>query len=176
MVTMGMGLILMMTMIMTKIINIKHFRQPSGNTCGPSCIYMTWYHSINKDNMIPFEIEMKHSIEDIANLCGTDWVVGTPPERLATGLAALELKYVEYISSPHPFDLLKIVINNGNIPIIRTITQGIPHWVIVNGYDENFFHIKDPWLGEIKYNQSDLDYIWKVRDYQFFEILMNENS
>lgn len=163
-------------MIMMKTINIKHFRQPSGNTCGPACIYMAWYHLINKDNTIPFEIEMKYGIEDIAKLCGTDWEVGTPPERLINGLEALNIKYVEYISSPDPYNLLRTIIDNGNIPILRTLTQGIPHWIIVDGYDENFFYIKDPWLGEIKYNESDLDYIWGVRKYQFFEILNHENS
>ncbi len=173
---MGMVLIFTMTMSTMKTIDVKYFKQTSGNTCGPACIYMAWYHSVNKDNMIQFDIDMKYSIEDIAKLCGTDWVVGTPPERLANGLNMLNLKYVEYVSSPHPFDLLKTIIDNGNLPIIRTITQGIPHWIIVNGYDDNFFHVKDPWLGEIKYNQSDLDYIWEVRQYQFFEILMNENN
>lgn len=149
---------------------IKLFKQPSGNTCGPACIYMAWYHLINKNNTIQFDIDMKYSIDDIATLCTTDWVVGTPPEKMILGLDALKLKYVEYISSPHPFDLLKTVIDNGNIPLLRTFTQGIPHWIIVDGYDENFYSVKDPWLGEIKYNKEDLDYVWRGRDYQFFEI------
>ena len=148
---------------------IKLFKQPTGNTCGPACIYMAWYHLINKDNTIQFDVDMKYTIEDVANFCTTDWVVGTPPEKMTLGLNALNLKYVEYISSPHPFDLLKTVIDNGNIPLLRTLTQGIPHWIIVDGYDENYYSVKDPWLGEIKYNHEDLDYVWRGRNYQFFD-------
>ncbi len=149
---------------------IKLFKQPTGNTCGPACIYMAWYHLINKENSFKFDIDMKYSIQDIANLCTTDWVVGTPPEKMVLGLNALNLKYIEYVSSPHPFDLLKTIIDNGNIPLLRTITQGVPHWIIVDGYDDKFYSIKDPWLGEIKYDEKDLDYVWGAREYQFFEI------
>ena len=165
---MGMEQISMMKMSMTK--TIKLFKQPTGNTCGPTCIYMAWYHLINKGNDIQFDIDMKYTIEDVAKFCTTDWVVGTPPEKMVLGLNALNLKYVEYISSPHPFDLLKTVIDNGNIPLLRTFTQGIPHWIIVDGYCDKFYTIKDPWLGEIKYNEKELNYIWEVRNYQFFEI------
>ncbi len=130
MVMMGMVQISMMKMSMMK--TIKLFKQPTGNTCGPTCIYMAWYHLINKGNDIQFDIDMKYTIEDVSKFCTTDWVVGTPPEKMVLGLNALNLKYVEYLSSPHPFDLLKDVINNGNIPLLRTVTQGIPHWIIVD--------------------------------------------
>lgn len=161
-------------MTKTSMTTIKLFHQPSGNTCGPTCLYMAWYYLVNKDNFIfslfSDTIEMIYDINDIANFCGTDWVVGTPPDRMENGMKKLKLNYIEYVSSPHPFDLLKFVIDNKHIPILRTITQGVPHWIIVDGYDDNFFYVKDPWLGEIKYTQEELDYIWSVRDYQFFEI------
>ena len=155
----------------TSMTSIKHFYQPTGNTCGPTCIYMIWYHLVNQNNLIHnLDVEMKYNIRDIAHFCGTDWIVGTPPDRMENGMCNLGLNYIEYISSPHPYDLLRTIIDNGNISMLRTITRGVPHWIIVNGYNENVFNVLDPWLGEKKYSIEQLDSIWKVRDYQFFEI------
>jgi hypothetical protein len=39
-------------------------------------------------------------------------------------------------------------INDGNIAIIRTISTGVPHWIIPVSYVDN--NINDPWLG--RYN------------------------
>ena len=166
----------MIHLIMTKtqMTTIKHFYQPTGNTCGPTCIYMIWYYLVNKDNIIyaAFKdtVKMKYDISDIAHFCGTDWIVGTPPDRMENGMCTLGINYVEYMSSPSPFELLRTVIDNKNIPLLRTITKGVPHWIIVDSYDEEYFYIKDPWLGEIRYAEKDLHSIWSVRDYQFFEI------
>ncbi len=164
-------------MTKTSMTTIKHFYQPTGNTCGPTCIYMVWFYLVNKDNIIYRTckdsdgfIEMKYDIRDIAHFCGTDWIVGTPPDRMEKGMEKLNFNYIEYISSPHPYDLLRTIIDSGNVSMLRTITKGVPHWIIVNGYDENVFNVLDPWLGEIKYSIQQLDSIWKVRDYQFFEI------
>jgi len=108
--------------------------------------------------------------------CKTDWEVGTPPERMRLGLNHLGLNYTEYLPTSLSIDImvmeLKYIIECGNIGILRTITQGHPHWIIVNGWDEeqDIFNILDPWLGIITYNTSQLDEIWKPREYQFFEI------
>lgn len=156
-------------------ITISHKQQPTGNTCGPTCIYMALKHILNKPNDLPFEVEILDTVEKISEACGTDWVVGTPPERMIKGFEACNLKYVEYIHSPNPYELLEQVISIGNIPIVRTITQGVPHWIIVNGYDDKVYDVLDPWLGEIKYTQEQLDHIWSKRQYQFFEIITDEN-
>lgn len=158
-----------------KKITISHKQQPTGNTCGPTCIYMTLKHVLNKPNDLPFEIDIKYTIEEIAETCETDWTVGTPPDRMIKGFEAYNLKYVEYVHSPNPYELLKEVIHSNNIPIVRTITQGVPHWIIVNGFDDEKYDILDPWLGEIQYTQEQLDNIWSLRQYQFFEIITNEN-
>ena len=50
------------------------------------------------------------TIQSICEMCGTDWVVGTPPDRMVKGMDALKIKYVEYIHSPRPYELLKNVI------------------------------------------------------------------
>lgn len=156
---------------MTKIINIAHIYQPTGNACGPTCLKMIvdyFYSGINI------------SVELISNMCGTDWEVGTPPDRMEIGMNTLNLKYVEYLKSPRPYELLKKVIDDNNIPVLRTITKGVPHWIIINGYflvyEDNqksilVFNVLDPWLGSITYTEFDLERIWKQREYQFFEVI-----
>lgn len=156
-------------------ITIRHKYQPTGNTCGPTCIYMALNYIINKPNDLPFDIHILHTVDEIAEACGTDWVVGTPPDRMEKGFKKYDLKYIEYIHSPQPYELLKKIIDSGNIPIVRTITHGVPHWIIVNGYDDNIYYVLDPSSGEIKYTQEQLDHIWSKRQYQFFEIITDEN-
>jgi ABC-type bacteriocin/lantibiotic exporter with double-glycine peptidase domain len=136
---------------------------------------MALNHITNKPNDLPFDVYISKPIQEIAEVCGTDWVVGTPPERMIKGFENYEIKYVEYVHSPKPYDLLKKVIDSDNIPIVRTITQGVPHWIIVNGYDDKKYNILDPWLGQIEYTQEQLDLIWSPRQYQFFEIITDEN-
>lgn len=161
-----------MTMIM--MTTIKYEKQPTGNSCGPTCIYMALLYLANKDNDLPFDIEIKYKISDIIELCETDWVVGTPPERMEKGMKALNVKYVEYFSPKRPYELIKQIVEQENVPILRTITHGVPHWIIVKGFDDDFFYILDPWLGEIKYTTQQLDNIWSVRDYQLFELYLYE--
>lgn len=147
--------------------NLKLHLQPTGNSCGPTCLYM-----INQSYMVnkPY---MTHNptIEEIYEICGTDWVVGTPPDRMEKGMEALKIKYVEHMASPRPFELLDLILKDGNIAILRTITKGVPHWIIVQSKTPMLYNILDPWQGEIQYYQPDLDAIWKPRDYQFFEII-----
>lgn len=164
---------------MTINLNIKHFYQPTGNSCGPTCLYMAFNYVINSPNDLPFDCPTKYTIKDVCEMCGTDWIVGTPPDRMEKGMKALGLEYVEYQGSPRPYDLLRQVIESGNIPIIRTITNGIPHWIIVKKYNfvhNDLFDILCPSLGEIKYDEKELDAIWKVRSYQFFEIKVPKNK
>jgi hypothetical protein len=136
---------------------------------------MALKYLLNYPNDLPFDVEIADTVESIAEACGTDWVVGTPPDRMEKGMKSLGMNYVEYIHPKRPFELLKQVIDTGNIPIIRTITQGVPHWIIANGYSNDTFDILDPWLGVIKYDTKQLNNIWMPRDYQFFEIIVNEN-
>ncbi len=149
------------------MMNIDYFKQPTGNTCGPACIKMAINYFATS-----FDSTITPSIEKIAEMCGTDWIVGTPPDRMEKGMQELGLKYIEYVCPPRPYELLRSIIEIDHIPILRTITQGIPHWIIMDGY--NFVYpdrirILDPWLGKIEYTEKELDAIWKVRNYQFFE-------
>lgn len=167
-----------MNVLMTKTMNIKHHYQPTGNSCGPTCLYMVMEYILNKENDLPFDVEIKYTIEDICKMCGTDWIVGTPPDRMDTGMKMLDMNYTEYIGSPRPYELLRQVLDDGNIAILRTITGGIPHWIIISDWVDNtvlekiddYFYVLDPSLGMIEYNEVQLEKIWKPRNYQFFEV------
>jgi hypothetical protein len=144
---------------------IKHFTQPNGISCGPTCIMMAY-------EALPTNGLEHYSIIEISNLCGTDSIVGTPPERLEKGLDALNMNYRHHLDLQEPFKDLKLVLDNGNLPILRTFTHGIPHWIIVSGYEDDLYYINDPWQGEITYTQEELNSIWVGRKYEFYEIEM----
>jgi len=145
---------------------VKHIYQPTGNSCGPTCIKMV-------GEFIKGEIP---SIDDICVTCGTDWVVGTPPDKMRIGLDELGITYKEHINEIEPYQSIKNVIDKGNVAILRTITQEIPHWIVIHGYNEEDFMINDPWLGPKTYTEEDLEEIWKVRDYFFFEIISGKQK
>jgi ABC-type bacteriocin/lantibiotic exporter with double-glycine peptidase domain len=154
---------------------IKHYHQPTGISCGPTCIYMALRYAVNKHNDLPFSVDIKYSIEDVTKLCGTDSIVGTPPDRMEKGMKALNMNYVEYIHSPKPYELLRDILDSENVPMLRTITKGIPHWIIIesctNNLNKYIYNVLDPWQGEIQYNEEQLDEVWSPRFYQFFEVL-----
>ena len=135
--------------------------QPTGNSCGPTCIKMVGEFLIGK---LP-------EIDEICELCGTDWVVGTPPEKMEKGLEELNISYKIHLNEMEPFQSIKNTIDKDNIAIVRTITKEIPHWIVIKDYDEDNFYVNDPWLGEIVYTEEQLNSIWKTRDYFYFEIL-----
>ncbi len=161
---------MMMIYTMTKMIT-NHYYQPSGNLCGPTCIFMVYQLKKSKSNKTMVTQSMANAlIEEIGDICGTDWVVGTPPERMVNGMGYLGLRFIEFQSSPRPYVLLKEVLDNESFAIVRTITRGVPHWIVVIGYNDLGYDIFDPWLGPIHYTESELDLVWSPREYQFYQI------
>lgn len=147
-------------------LTIKHYKQPNGITCGPTCIMMVY-------EALPYTPKKTHySILEISDMCETDSITGTPPERLEKGMNELGMNYTHHVNSKVPYQDLKTVLDNGNIPIVRTFTHGIPHWIIVSGYENDSYYINDPWQGEIKYTQEELNDVWVGRHYEFYEIEM----
>jgi GNAT superfamily N-acetyltransferase len=145
---------------------VKHIYQPTGNSCGPTCIKMVG----------EFIMGNVSEIDDICKTCGTDWVVGTPPEKMKIGLDNLGIKFIEHSNEIEPYQSIRNVIDKGNVSIVRTMTKGVPHWIVIDGYDNDTFNVNDPWLGQIKYNEEELGNIWKVRDYFFYEIIGKEKE
>lgn len=154
----------MMTLIMKQI--IKHYQQPTGISCGPTCIMMAY------EALPHYPKKQNYTIMEICDLCGTDSITGTPPERLEKGMNALGMHYTHHINSNEPFQHLKSIIDNGNLPMLRTFTHGIPHWIIINGYENNKYHANDPWQGEITYSEEELTTIWIGRHFEFYEVEM----
>lgn len=140
--------------------SIQHIYQPTGNSCGPTCLKMVHDYFIGD----------RFKVDDICHACGTDWVVGTPPDRMNKGLDYMGIEYVEHISDEEPFQELRNSIDRGHPCIIRTITQGVPHWIVAVDYTEDSFMINDPWLGKITYTDEELNDIWHMRDYFFYEV------
>lgn len=148
------------------IMIINYHNQPTGNSCGPACLKMAHSTILGLQNSIL-------TIEQISELCGTDWIVGTPPDRMEIGINKLGFQYVIHSDETTPIKSLQDTINNKNIPILRTLTQGVPHWIVIESYIGEIYNILDPWLGRIQYSIQELFEIWSVRDYFYFEILNN---
>jgi ABC-type bacteriocin/lantibiotic exporter with double-glycine peptidase domain len=145
---------------------LKHIYQPNGISCGPTCIKMA-------AEFFKGEVD---SIDAICKKCGTDNITGTPPDRMRKGLDSMGIVYVEHINEEDPYQSIRDVIDNGSLAIVRTITHGVPHWIVIYNYEENLFIVNDPWLGQLQYTVNDLNEIWKEREYFFFEIVREGNQ
>lgn len=108
------------------------------------------------------------SIDDIAEACGTNEDVGTTDTMMADGMRKLGIPF-RVGKSRDPKDLAEFVQHSGHI-LLRTLTQGIKHWVVVYDFADEVFFVADPWLGDIRYSAEELEAIWKPRDYFYFEI------
>ena len=152
-------------------IEVPHHYQPTGHSCGPTCLKMVHDFFVGDIFKIP----------DICEACGTDWVVGTPPDRMAKGLDYMGIKYVEHMMEEDPYQSIKDSIDRGHPCVVRTVTQGVPHWIVVVDYDDNGFKVNDPWLGKIEYDWDEFDSIWysgrqKIREYFYYEILDGDKT
>lgn len=143
---------------------VKYIRQPDGISCGPTCIKMV-------GDFFKGEVA---SIADICKSCGTDNITGTPPERMRKGLDSLGISYVEHIDEENPYQSLRDALDRGSVTMLRTLTHGVPHWIVVHSYDPKtpeLFYVNDPWLGTLEYDEKQLDKIWKGRNHFYFEVV-----
>jgi len=145
---------------------VKQIFQPTGNSCGPTCIKMV-------GEFLKGEIP---EIEKICKACGTDWLVGTPPEKMEKGLKEFNINYKTHFREREPFQSLQNTFERGNLAIVRTLTQQIPHWIVIKNFSNDEYEVNDPWLGEIKYTEKELEEIWKVRDFFYYEIITGKQK
>ena len=142
---------------------IEHLYQPDGISCGPTCLKMILNHIQTNDV----------TIEDIKKIVGTNNIKGTTLDDMIVGLENLNIKY-EYPKLENKETAIKYLnnsIKNNNPIILRTLTQGIKHWVIVDDFDGEYYSVEDPWLGEIQYNEEEIIVIWEPRDFDCLKIL-----
>lgn len=138
----------------------RHHFQPDDITCGPTSIKMVG-DAIGKTN--------GKSIEDIAAACGTNDQVGTTDVMMQQGMSTLGIPH-HIGKSKDVNELAEYLATRQGYIILRTLTQGIKHWIVLYDFSDGQFSAADPWLGDIKYTPDEVLSIWKPRDFYYFEI------
>lgn len=140
-----------------------HTYQEKGYTCGPTCIEM-----VSKF----LGVDYGH-VDDISDLCGCNPKTGTVDTGMKNALDNLGINSEQnrHTSSVEDaMDYLDELLEKGNIFIMRTLTRGIKHWIIVYGKQKDDYLIADPWLGNIEYDFEDIVDIWEPRNFDGFEV------
>jgi GNAT superfamily N-acetyltransferase len=140
-----------------------HSFQKAGHTCGPTCVQM----------VADFLGAGYNDIDHIIDLCGCNTRTGT----IDTGIkSALDSLGIANERNPRREDTesamgyLNALLENGDLFIMRTLTKGVKHWIIVYGKRGDSFLIADPWLGKIAYDEDQILKIWEPRDFDGFLI------
>lgn len=156
-------------MINNNTLKIHHQYQNKEYTCGPTCIKMV------ADFL---NINLKYNnIDDIIKLCGCNPTSGTIDSGMKSALDNLNIINLQ---NPHrgsdgdsetkSIKLLDDILLNNNVFIMRTLTRGIKHWIIIYNKKNDKYKIADPWLGLLEYNISEIISIWRPRDFDGFII------
>lgn len=147
--------------------NIDLILQPDGISCGNTCIKM----------ILDFKkIYSDVSISDIVDICGTNMIHGTRDVEMIKGLTYFNIPNKQNFfidNDEHNIKYLDNILNQNNIFLLRSLTQGIKHWVIVIGKENDYYIVNDPWLGVQRYTIEQLLNIWRPRNYDGFEIFLN---
>lgn len=138
---------------------MKHQYQLSDIDCGPTCIKMVGDALGLTDSV---------SLPEVTEICGSNDHVGTTDTMMASGMRALHLPF-SVGKGVTPSDLAESL-TEGKYVILRTLTQGIKHWIVLHAWDGKLFHVADPWLGEITYTPDEVLAIWKPRDFFYFVV------
>lgn len=150
------------------MIKIPLLQQPDGISCGNTCLKMVFDYLGIHNNV---------SIQDIVDICGTNNTHGTRHIEMKKGLEYYNIpnkrNKLDVDDSEYQIKYLDSVLNNGDVFLLRTLTQGIFHWVIVCSKCVNgIYNVNDPWLGYKYYTKEEIVNIWKPRDYDGFEVLL----
>lgn len=112
--------------------------QPDDITCGPSCVAMV-AHSVGRASA-------NMDIRKLGEHVGTDNKTGTPPSRLRHALESLGVEHTHgYYDGVE--NLKQYLDGSQGRVILRTVTHGIPHWVIADRVQDGNVVLLDPWLG-----------------------------
>ena len=149
-----------------KRIEVELIKQPNAYSCGNACLKMA-LNKISKNDI---------DILDLIKICKTNKRYGTRHTEMILGLEHYDVDYIrntELRTPEEQLEYLKNVIDNGNIFLLRTLTLGIKHWIVICGAGENEYIANDPWLGEKTYDSDYILKIWEPREFDGFEILLN---
>lgn len=140
-----------------------HSFQKAGHTCGPTCVKM----------VADFFGAGYQDIEEIIELCGCNTTTGTVDSGIKNALDSLGMRNER---NPHLGDLeasmeyLNALLDRNEIFVMRTLTKGIKHWIVVHGRKGDAYLVADPWLGKIKYGEDQIVDIWQPRDFDGFRV------
>ena len=146
--------------------NKHHLFQTNGYNCGPTAVAMV-------AKILGIENE-KSSIDSLEEIMNCDSTTGTTDVGIKLGLDALGIKNErnpclgEKLTS---FITLNQTLKDGNIFVMRTLTRGVKHWILVIGMTKRKdieYQVFDPWLGKITYSINEINRIWQPRDYDGF--------
>lgn len=138
-----------------------HSFQKAGHTCGPTCVQM----------VADFLKADYRDIDHIIDLCGCNTKTGTVDSGIRNALDSLGIPNER---NPHrtdeesAMDYLDALLENGDMFIMRTLTRGVKHWIIVYAKTNQRYLVADPWLGKISYGRDQILEIWKPRDFDGF--------
>lgn len=153
--------------------SVPYLHQNHSTTCGCASINMV-YGYLSKA-----KIDLEFAIAKIAGTSMTpatytkcekhDNCIGTCEWKMAKALTWLGIEFREprVNNTEYLVESLK-----HNLIILRTLTHGFKHWVVLTDYDikTKLFQVNDPAFGKIQYTHKEVYNIWSVRNFDFFEI------
>jgi GNAT superfamily N-acetyltransferase len=139
--------------------DFPHRFQSKGYTCGPTAMKI----------LLDFIKYPEVSVDYLEKVSGTDDVLGCTDVGMSKMLDHLGIKYDRIVdeTEQNSFDKLDQHLKNDKV-ILRTLTKGVKHWIVVYDKIGNVYKCSDPWLGLISYDKDHINYIWAPRKYDAF--------
>jgi len=149
--------------------SFPHIYQHKAYNCGPTSIRIVLNHL-----GFPKTIDLEY-LEEIT---GTNDITGCTDVNMKKGLDELGIKYIRIVDLPkeESFKILDTELNNQNLIILRTLTKGIKHWIVVYNLQNGIYKCSDPWLGKLQYSYDEINSIWEPRNYDAFIVSYLENK
>ncbi len=137
-----------------------YLSQSTGINCGPTSLKMLLDY---------YKVSHNPSVNHLTEVMEVDHEAGTTDVRMKKGLVYTNMKHQQIkVSDGEAINFLKNYIKNDRKVLLRTLTKGIKHWVVVYDYKDDLFLVADPWLGKIKYNEKEIYSIWEPRNFDGF--------
>lgn len=139
--------------------DFPHRFQTKGYTCGPTAMKI----------LLDFINYPEVSVDYLEKVSGTDGVLGCTDVGMSKMLDHLGIKYNRIVdgNTQDSFNKLDDHLKKDKV-ILRTLTKGVKHWIVVYDKIGNIYKCSDPWLGLISYNEDQINSIWSPRKYDAF--------
>ena len=138
-----------------------YLKQTTGINCGPTSLKMLLDY---------YDSNINPSIDELTEIMEVDMEAGTTDVRMKKGLVHCNLNHEQIKVNDDALTFLKNYVKNDRKILLRTLTRGVKHWVVVYDYKDDLFLVADPWLGKIKYNEKQIYNIWKPRNFDGFVV------